>query len=116
MNENEVEVGQELPLTEATFFILLSLATGRKHGYAIMKDVEAISDGRVAFSTGTLYGALRRLLDQGWIERIDEESEENGRSRKVYALSDLGERILSAERARLESLVAAAAIRLIGNA
>lgn len=45
------------------FYILLSLAPGQKHGYAIMKDVEALSDGRLSLSTGTLYGALKRLLD-----------------------------------------------------
>src|SRR5690349_20410034 len=79
------------PLTEATFFILLSLAPAPQHGYGIMKDVEALSQGRVAFSTGTLYGALKRLLEQGWIERFDNpEASESGRPRKDYKLTDLG--------------------------
>ena len=51
------------PLTEAVLLILMSLADHPRHGYSIMKDVEDVSDGRVRFSTGTLYGALRRLLE-----------------------------------------------------
>lgn len=102
----------QLPLTEATFFILLSLAPAPQHGYAIMKDVEALSNGRVTFSTGTLYGALKRLLEQGWIERVDNTEAEAGRPRKDYRLTDLGQRILSAEAARLESLAEAARLRL----
>ena len=52
-----------LPLTEPVLLILLSLAGEPRHGYSILKDVEQMSDGRVCLSTGTLYGALRRLLD-----------------------------------------------------
>ncbi len=52
--------------------ILLSLAPGPKHGYAILKEVETLSDGRVKLSTGTLYGAIERLLDQDWIRRVDD--------------------------------------------
>jgi DNA-binding PadR family transcriptional regulator len=104
------------PLTEATLLILLSLAPAPQHGYAIMKDVEALSDGRVKFSTGTLYGALKRLLDGGWIERFDNPNAiESGRPRKEYQLTDLGRRILSAEVSRLESLVSASRLRLRGS-
>ena len=102
----------QLPLTETTFFILLSLASGQKHGYVIMKDVERLSDGRVALSTGTLYGALGRLLDHGWIKRV-EEDQTGSRPRKAYVLSDLGQRIVSAETERLKTLLKAAQGRLI---
>ncbi|HEX2905584.1 MAG TPA: helix-turn-helix transcriptional regulator [Phototrophicaceae bacterium] len=101
-----------LPLTEATFLILLSLAPGPQHGYAIMKDVAALSEGRVVFSTGTLYGALKRLLEQGWIERVDSPEIESGRPRKDYQLTEAGRRLLSAEAARLETLAQAARLRL----
>jgi len=104
----------QLPLTEATFYILLSLSTGKKHGYLIMKDVDHLSDKRVSMGTGTLYGALGRLLDQGWIERVNEERE-NGRLRKAYILTDLGRSILAAETKRLESAVSAAQVRLSEN-
>jgi DNA-binding PadR family transcriptional regulator len=98
------------PLTEATFFIMLSLATGPKHGYAIMKEVMDLSDRRVLLSTGTLYGALKRLLKDGWIERAADHasSEDIGRPRKAYTLTDLGRRILEAEASRLRALVEAA--------
>ncbi len=98
-----------LPLTEPVFFILLSLAPGPRHGYAIMKDAAELSGGRVQMSTSTLYGAIKRLLEQGWIERVEDDGEqENGRVRKVYILTSLGRRILEAETARLELLVTAA--------
>jgi DNA-binding PadR family transcriptional regulator len=106
--EPEPDVQSTLPLTEATFFILLSLAPGPKHGYAIMKEVSEMSRGRVAFSTGTLYGAIKRLLDQRWIERIGEdpdEAEEMGRPRKAYVLTSLGKRIMAAEVVRMQDLV-----------
>jgi DNA-binding PadR family transcriptional regulator len=98
-----------LPLTEPVFFILLSLAPGARHGYAIMKETALISDGRVKMSTSTLYGAIKRLLEQGWIERIKkDEGKENGRIRKYYTLTSQGRRILEAETARMETLVTAA--------
>jgi len=93
-----------LPLSEAVFFILLSLLPGPKHGYAIMKDVQALSDSRVNLSTGTLYGALRRLLESGWVQRMEGEVE-NGRERKSYMLTQLGKGILNAETARMRRLV-----------
>jgi DNA-binding PadR family transcriptional regulator len=110
-----MNVQTNLPLTEATFFILLSLAPGPSHGYAILKDVQTLSDKRIVLSTGTLYGALKRLLEQGWIERVEDASsqDETGRPRKAYALTDLGRRIFSAEVARLRTLVSAANLRAL---
>ena len=114
--EANIEVQTNLPLTEVTYFILLSISPGRKHGYAIMKDVEQLSEGRVMLSTGTLYGAIKRLLDLGWIERADDpQPANNNRERKVYALTDLGARVLKAEIARLNALVVAAQVRSLGE-
>ncbi len=61
-----------LRMTEPVLLILLSLADQPRHGYAILQDTEQMSNGRVRLSTGTLYGALRRLLEDGWIERLPE--------------------------------------------
>jgi DNA-binding PadR family transcriptional regulator len=106
---NNMDVQSNLPLREATFFILLSMATMPRHGYAIMKDTERLSEGRVKLSTGTLYGAIKRLLDLGWIRRVENGTEpDNGRPKKEYELTDLGRRIFKAEVARLESLVTVA--------
>jgi len=101
-----MDYNENLPLSEAVFFILLSLLPGPKHGYAIMKDVEALSNSRVSLSTGTLYGALKRLLDAGWVRRVEDRGDETGRERKAYALTQLGKGILEAETARMQILVA----------
>lgn len=105
-----------LPLTETTYFILLSLAPGVRHGYAIMKDVRQLSQGRVELSTGTLYTSLKRLLDQGWIQRTDDPREQaDGRGRKAYCLAALGRQILEAEVQRLQGLVRVAHFRSLGE-
>lgn len=111
-----MNVQEDLPLTESTFYILLSLAPGPKHGYAIMKDVKTLSEGRVILSTGTLYGAIKRLLNQGWILRVDEPAEDDSsRERKAYVLTQRGRRILEAETARLGKLYQAAQLRVVGE-
>jgi DNA-binding PadR family transcriptional regulator len=105
---------ESLPLTETTFFILLSLAQQPRHGYAIMKDVESLSEQRVQFSTGTLYGALRRLLGDGWIERVAEgqdDSLRDERNRKYYSLTDQGKWALEAELDRMQQLIRVAKLR-----
>jgi DNA-binding PadR family transcriptional regulator len=103
-----------IPLREPTFFILLSLAAGPRHGYAIMKDVASLSADRVQLSTSTLYTALKRQLDQAWIDRDeDPAAEASRRERKFYRLTDLGRGVLEAEIARLEGLVATARGRVV---
>jgi DNA-binding PadR family transcriptional regulator len=103
------------PMTETTYFILLSLAPGPGHGYAIMKDVQKLSQWRVTLSTGTLYGALKRLLEIGWIQRVDDAAAENGRERKAYRLTQPGQAALDGEIERLNSLLAAAGQRVAGK-
>ena len=102
--------GLRAPLTETEFFILLGISSGPKHGYAVMKAAAALSDGRVILGTGTLYGALKRMLGRGWIVRREEKgsSQKSGRIRKVYALTPLGKGVLGAEIRRLRNLVGAA--------
>ena len=100
-----MDFDKNLPLSEAVFFILLSLLPGPKHGYAIMKDVEALSNSRVSLSTGTLYGALKRLLRAGWVQRVDEAHGDASRDRKAYTLTQLGKGILEAETARMQTLI-----------
>jgi DNA-binding PadR family transcriptional regulator len=97
-----------LPLTEPTFCILISLATGKKHGYAVRQDVEAVGGGRITLSTSTLYSALGGLLDQALIERVPGDPggvPRPGLPRKAYVLRDLvGRRVLRAETERLQGL------------
>ena len=111
-----MELDDHLPVTETTFFILLSISSGPLHGYAIMKDVRSLSRERIILSTGTLYGALKRLLDQGWIVRADEsEPASDQRERKSYMLTSLGKRVLEAEVNRLGNLVTLARQRTAGE-
>src|ERR1700733_8844268 len=98
------------PLSEPVVLILTSLASDAKHGYALLKDVEALSEGRVRLSTGTLYGAIRRLLEDGWIERF--EQEDTSRDKKAYRLTAKGRAQLHYEIARLGHLRHSAAPRL----
>ena len=88
-------------LTEATYYILLSLHKPR-HGYGIMQQTEEMSGGRVRLAAGTLYGALNTLCDKGWIAL--NAVEEDGR-RKEYLLTDKGKEILIQEVNRLKELV-----------
>jgi DNA-binding PadR family transcriptional regulator len=101
---------ENLPLTEPVLLILLSLAGQPRHGYSILKDVEHMSDGRVMLSTGTLYGALRRLLDDDWIERFEEE--ESSRGRQAYRLTPQGRRNLQLEVNRMKHLTRLASLRV----
>lgn len=99
------------PLTEPVLLILLSLAEQPRHGYSILKDVEGMSDGRVVLSTGTLYGALRRLLEDEWIERIEEE--DTSRGRQAYRLTARGRRNLQLEVGRMKHLTRLASLRIV---
>jgi len=100
----------EAPVSEAVFFILASLAEEPRHGYSLLKDIEALSGGRVRLSTGTLYGALRRLLENGWIERF--ETADTARDKQTYRLTALGRSLLQQEHDRLKQLTRIASSRL----
>ena len=101
---------EPLPLSEPVLLVLLSLAEQPRHGYSILKDVERMSGGRVKLSTGTLYGALRRLLDEAWIERVEED--ETPRDRRSYRLTSRGRRNLQLEVERMRHLTKLAALRI----
>jgi len=97
-------------LSEPVLMVLLSLAEQPRHGYSILKDVESMSGGRVLLSTGTLYGALQRLLDDGWIERVEEDN--TPRDRRTYRLTSRGRRNLQVEIERMRQLTKVAALRM----
>jgi DNA-binding PadR family transcriptional regulator len=96
-----------IPLPSATLHILVALGAGEKHGYAIMRDVEALSDGHVRMGPGTLYGSVKRMLNDGLIEEAEErpDPELDDQRRRYYRLTGLGERVCAAELQRLEMLV-----------
>lgn len=98
------------PLSEQTYFILLSLQSEPKHGYAIAKDAQSLSKGRVSLSVSTLYTILKRLLDDGWIKLLEEVPHGPGKARKIYSITKAGEGILTAEISRLNALISASRI------
>ena len=98
------------PLSEPVLLILLSLAERPRHGYALMRDIETLSGGRVRLSTGTLYGALRRLLEDAWIVRFAQE--DTSREKQAYKLTAAGRRQLQWELDRMRQLTRTAAARL----
>ena len=98
---------KRLPLSPAAFSILLALKDGDKHGYAIMSAVAEQSDGAVKLLPGTLYNLLKRMLEDGWIEELEERPDPalDDVRRRYYRLSALGEKVAGLEAARLVSLV-----------
>jgi DNA-binding PadR family transcriptional regulator len=96
-----------LPLTPAVFHILLALVGEDRHGYGIIKDVEYRTEGRVLLKPGTLYQAIKRLLDAELIEEAEAkaDTEINDERRRYYHLSGAGQAVVSAEAKRLERLV-----------
>ena len=98
-----------LPLTPVAFEILLSLVEGERHGYGIMRGVEARTGGATRLHAGTLYRALARLVDNGLIEEVEGAgSGAEDERRRYYRLTTLGRRASVAEARRLESQVGAA--------
>ena len=92
-------------LSEAVFQILLALSDQPRHGLGIAGEVELRTQGRVSLGAGTLYTALRRMRDDGWIEEIEAPAGEQDPRRRFYTLALTGRRVLSEEALRLETLV-----------
>ena len=98
------------PLTPPVFQVLLSLADGDKHGYAILKDVEEHSGGEVRLNTGTLYAIIKRLLAEGLLVELRNRprAEDDDQRRRYYRLTPKGRAVAAAEVERMERLVARA--------
>lgn len=114
--------GPFVPLAPASLHIVLSLNRGERHGYAIMRDVEELSDGVIKMGPGTLYGTIKKLVGQGLIEQADERPDPalDDERRKYYRLTGLGNAVCAAEIQRLANLVersrGGVAGRLLGEA
>ena len=94
------------PLSPQVFHILLALANGERHGYSIMQEIGERTGQRVKLGPGTLYGALKRMLDDDWIEELEGDGEDE--RRRSYRLTPAGRKVAKAEAQRLEELVIAA--------
>ena len=95
-----------LPLPVAQLHILLALATGDMHGYAIMREVETLTEGAVTMGPGTLYGTVKKMLKAELVEESDERPDPDldDQRRRYYRITGLGGRVLDAEVARMEQL------------
>lgn len=110
------DIDSHLPLPASVMNIIVSLSSGEKHGYAIMRDVEETSGGSVSMGPGTLYGSIKRMIDQGLVEETDERPDPalDDQRRRYYRLTPLGRRVGAAERARLAALVDRAQFGSVG--
>jgi DNA-binding PadR family transcriptional regulator len=102
------DVQSLLPLTPTVFHMLLALADGEKHGYAIMRAVEEETRGQMQIRIGSLYGSIRRMIEAGLIEETSErpDPELDDERRRYYGLTDFGRRVLAAEAARIAQAMA----------
>src|SRR5215471_9215474 len=110
------DVERQLPLPPAMFHILIALGEGDKHGYAVMQEVAGRTDGKVRMSPGTLYGSIRKMLDEGLIEeffhrstkgspRSDVPRMRDDERRRYYRLTKFGRAVAAAEADRLAALL-----------
>lgn len=113
MSRTKKSAEDHIPLTPRTFHILLALMDGAEHGYAIMKEVEARSDGRVRIGPGTLYEAINRLVGLTLLKEVEGSAaaHTDRRRRRFYELTPLGREVMRLEAERLASLVGYAAAR-----
>ena len=99
----EDELEKVLPLSPTTFHVLVAMANGPRHGYAIAQEVEELTEGRIVMGPGTLYGSLQRMVTAGLIEEAENPGEDglHARRRRYYRTTPLGSTALRAESARL---------------
>ena len=107
MVNRKIDPESLLPLTPAVFHVLLALAGGERHGYAIMQEVAASTDGRIKMGPGTLYGTVKRLLEAELIEESDERPDPSldDERRRYYKLTGVGEEVVRAETRRYAAIV-----------
>ena len=119
MAKSKIEPESLLPLTPAVFHVLLALADGERHGYAIMQEVTESTDGQIKMGPGTLYGTVKRLLEAELIEESDErpDAKLDDERRRYYRLTGVGAKVVRAEAQRYAAIVAhARGKKLIGKA
>ena len=104
----EAEVDALLPLAPAFLHILIALGDGERHGYSIMQDVAERTDGKVKMSPGTLYGSIKRMLEEDLIEELTTGAAGADERRRFYRITKFGRRVAAAEAERLTSLLSQA--------
>jgi DNA-binding PadR family transcriptional regulator len=112
-DDREASIEGQPPLTPAVFHILLALADGERHGYAIMREVAEQTGGQMRLGPGTLYGSIRRMLSDGAIEESETRPDPalDDERRRYYRLTPFGRRVAEAEAVRLQALTRTAQAR-----
>jgi DNA-binding PadR family transcriptional regulator len=106
MTKPDIDVEGQLPLAPAVFHILIALGEGDKHGYAVMQEVAERTGGKVRMSPGTLYGSIRKMLDEGLIEEFFRRGAAvEDERRRYYRLTKFGRAVAAAEAERLTALL-----------
>jgi DNA-binding PadR family transcriptional regulator len=107
MSKDKSAPGDLLPLPPAVFHILLSLADGERHGYALKREIAARTDGRMRLGPGVLYGSIAKMLAQGLIEESDDRPDPHldDERRRYYRITAFGRKVAHAEAARMRALV-----------
>jgi DNA-binding PadR family transcriptional regulator len=107
MGKHEIDPESLLPLHTATFHILVALADRERHGYSILQDVAARTDGKVRLSAATLYSSIRRMLEQGLVVELAEspDPENQDERRRYYGLTEFGRQVAMAEARRLTEML-----------
>src|SRR5688572_3025550 len=103
MTKPDTDIDRLLPLPPAVLHILIALGEGEKHGYAVMQEVLERTDGKVRMSPGTLYGSIRKMLDDGLIEELFKKGDDE--RRRYYRVTKFGRAVAAAEAQRLTSLL-----------
>lgn len=113
MSEQD-ELDRVLPLTSTVYHILVALAEGARHGYAVAQEVEELTDGRLVMGPGTLYGSLKRMQEAGLIREAENPGDDglHAERRRYYDMTPLGRHALAAESERLLRAVQLARARL----
>jgi DNA-binding PadR family transcriptional regulator len=106
-SSNDRKLRDQLPLSPLVFHVLVALADGDKHGYAIIKEVRRRTDGEVEIGASSLYAVLRRLLGDGLVLETDERPDPalDDERRRYYRLTKFGRDVAAAELRRLESMI-----------
>jgi DNA-binding PadR family transcriptional regulator len=113
MTKRDIDVERLLPLAPAVFHILIALGEGERHGYAVMQEVAERTEGKVRMSPGTLYGSIRKMLDEGLIEELFRSSAQadarragtDDARRRYYRVTKFGRTVAAAEAQRLTALL-----------
>jgi DNA-binding PadR family transcriptional regulator len=116
VGSRQPDLDRVLPLSPTVFHIMVALARDPKHGYAVAREVEDLTGGRIVMGPGTLYGSLQRMVDAGLIEEVENPGDDGGHvdRRRYYRTTRLGRSALRAESERLVRTLAVARERLGG--